>query len=76
MTTAELIQQLQAYPPDMKVITEGYEEGYDDVVEVKLVKIKKTEKPKWYVGAYDNSDHSNAMSAIFINGANKCKDID
>ncbi len=30
MTVAELIQKLQKFPPDMRVLTDGYEGGYDD----------------------------------------------
>ena len=76
MTVAELIIILQTYPSDMRVVTEGYEEGYDDILEVKQVKIKPAENPRWYIGAYNDSNDTDAISAIFINGANKGKDID
>ena len=32
MTVAELITLLREYPPDLRVVVNGYEEGYDDVV--------------------------------------------
>ena len=31
MTTGELIQLLERHPPDMRVVVNGYEEGYDDL---------------------------------------------
>ena len=31
MTIGELIQFLERYPPDMRVVVNGYEEGYDDL---------------------------------------------
>ena len=31
MTVGELIQHLERYPPDMRVVVNGYEEGYDDL---------------------------------------------
>ena len=31
MTIGELIQLLEGYPPDMRVVVNGYEEGYDDL---------------------------------------------
>lgn len=32
MTVRELIEQLSKFEPDMKVVVDGYEEGYDDPV--------------------------------------------
>ena len=31
MTIGELIQILESYPPDLRVVVNGYEEGYDDL---------------------------------------------
>jgi hypothetical protein len=76
MTANELIELLRVFPPETKVVVEGYEEGYDDIVDVKQIKIKNAEMPRWFVGTYDNSNDNNAEIAVFINGANKGKDID
>jgi hypothetical protein len=32
MTVNELIEQLKSYPADMRVLTLGYEGGYNDIV--------------------------------------------
>ena len=41
MTVAELVQLLVNYPPDLRVVVNGYEEGYDDLSpeQMSLVKI-------------------------------------
>lgn len=75
MTVSQLIQQLQQYPPEMKVVAEGYEEGYDDIVNVMQIKIKPAEDPRWYVGAFDISPDGTGETVVFINGANKGKEI-
>ena len=34
MTVAELVQLLANYPPDLRVVVNGYEEGYDDLARI------------------------------------------
>ena len=31
MTTKELIHRLEQFPPELRVVVNGYEEGYDDL---------------------------------------------
>ena len=31
MTVGQLIRILQSYPPNLRVVVNGYEEGYDDL---------------------------------------------
>ena len=40
MTVSELTQLLAAYPPDLRVVVNGYEEGYDDL-ETHLVSVRE-----------------------------------
>ena len=50
MTTAELIRLLAQYPPDMRVVVNGYEDGYDDLSpkQVSVAKIAlDTGKHRW-----------------------------
>ena len=50
MTTKDLIQLLAQYPPDLRVVVNGYEEGYDDLSpkQVSSVKIAlNTGKHRW-----------------------------
>ena len=41
MTIGELVQLLERHPPDMRVVVNGYEEGYDDLSpeQISVVKI-------------------------------------
>ena len=41
MTVAELAQVLQTYPGDLRVVVDGYEDGYDDLSpeQLRVVKI-------------------------------------
>lgn len=42
MTISELMRLLDEYPPDMRVVVNGYEEGYDDLSQrqISVVKIQ------------------------------------
>ena len=50
MTVNESVQLLATYSPDLRVVVNGYEEGYDDLSpgQVSLVKIAlNTDKERW-----------------------------
>ena len=50
MTTGELIRLLAQYPADMRVVVNGYEDGYDDLSpkQISAVKIAlNTGKHQW-----------------------------
>ena len=70
MTTTELIQQLQALPAQTKVVVRGYEDGYNDISNLRAVKIKPNENAHWYDGEYEESDNANAIDAIDLFGEN------
>lgn len=58
MTVAELIRILQNHPADLRVVVNGYEEGYDDLSpkQLRVVKISlNTGKHPWE-GAHGDSD--------------------
>ena len=40
MTVNELIQLLGSYPADMRVVVDGYEEGYDDLSQEQLCLVR------------------------------------
>ena len=42
MTVGELIKFLEGYPPDLRVVVQGYENGFDDVSSerVKVIRIQ------------------------------------
>ena len=50
MTTAELVEILQDYPSDLRVVVNGYEDGYDDLSPEQLSVVKialNTGKHDW-----------------------------
>ena len=40
MTIQELIRLLRRYPPDLRVVVDGYEDGYDDLSPERIVPVK------------------------------------
>ena len=42
MTVYELIQLLRKHPPDLRVVVDGYEDGYDDLSPEQLQTVKIT----------------------------------
>ena len=71
MTASELIQQLKALPPDTKIVIRGYEDGYNDILTLKPVKIKLNGNAPWYSGEYENRNDNDAISAVDLFGENK-----
>ena len=37
MTVAELIECLRDYPPSLRVVVDGYEDGYDDLANDRII---------------------------------------
>ena len=59
MTVGQLTRLLQNYPQDMRVVVDGYEDGYDDLTPKKLrmVKISLNTGTREYVGAHGDIDY-------------------
>ena len=54
MTVNELIQQLQTYPGDMRVLTLGYEGGCDDIdVKTEDIVFDVNVEDTWYTGQHE-----------------------
>jgi len=56
MTVNELIEQLKNYPADMRVLTLGYEGGYDDVgirTEEIVFNVRTDDRDTWYYGPHE-----------------------
>ena len=71
MTAQELINHLQNLPPETKVVVRGYEDGYNDIQELRSVRIKPNENSHWYDGKYEDSKDDDAIDAIDLFGENK-----
>ncbi|OFX41935.1 MAG: hypothetical protein A2X08_01875 [Bacteroidetes bacterium GWA2_32_17] len=71
MTANELIQHLLTLPPDTKIVIRGYEDGYNDILKLKPVKIKTKADADWYYGEYQDSTEADAIDALDLYGENK-----
>jgi len=65
MKAKDLLALLSQMPADADVVVKGYEGGVDDVVNVKLVKIKKDEHSEWYYGRHE-IDEDGDTQVVFI----------
>ena len=55
MTVSELIEQLKNYPSDMRVLTLGYEGGYNDMaLKTALVVFNYSKNDAWYYGPHEH----------------------
>ena len=56
MTVAELIEQLKNYPSDMRVLTLGYEGGYNDVkLNTEEIVFNFFKNDAWYYGPHESA---------------------
>jgi hypothetical protein len=56
MTVKELTEILLKTDPDIEVVVDGYEDGFDPVGRVVHKFIKPYSDPSWYYGKYEESD--------------------
>ena len=54
MTVKELIKELQKHAPDKQVLVSGYEEGYDELMQVREIKVKYEPNDKHWKGNYND----------------------
>ncbi|MGI6240490.1 MAG: hypothetical protein ACOYJW_00950 [Candidatus Omnitrophota bacterium] len=67
MKVKELIEKLKALPAEARVLVQGYEDGFDNVVAVKEISVAKRADAADYNGEYEESDQ-NAETAAAILG--------
>ena len=55
MTIAELQELLAQHPPDLTVMVDGYEAGYDDLAadQIALRQVQLNVNSEWYYGQHD-----------------------
>ena len=73
MTVSELIKKLQAFEPEMLVMVDGYESGYDEVKKVNYVtglSYYPKQDNNWYDGEYQEvrslEVKSDGISAVYL----------
>ena len=70
MTIKELIQHLQKHPSDTRVVVSGYEDGYNDIIEVKEVILQLNTYTEWYYGQHADAKNG-GEKAVFLFGNNR-----
>jgi hypothetical protein len=71
MTVRELQEKLNNFPDDTLVVVKGYEEGYNDISEIRELKMKLNVYEHWFEGAHEESDEAGAINALVFFGTNK-----
>ena len=66
MTVAELIQLLQPHPQDMRVVVDGYEDGFDDLTpqQLTIVTIAPNAGSHWWEGQHGDATGPNNAELV------------
>jgi hypothetical protein len=75
MNAKELIRHLNLLSPETKVVIRGYEDGFNDISQIKTLKIIFKPENMWYYGAYEKSNDTEAIDAVELFGENSNKKI-
>ena len=54
MTVKELITELEKHSPDKMVLVSAYEEGFDELKQVKEIKVNYKESEHYWSGNYED----------------------
>jgi hypothetical protein len=71
MNVKEPIDHLKDLPGDMKVLVRGYEDGFNDIKELKRIHISLKLNTSWYYGEYALYNTTDAFEAIGLFGDKK-----
>ena len=58
MIVDELIAKLKRLPPDTPVLVEGYETGFDEIVDVAIQEVVKVEQPADWDGEFNSASEA------------------
>jgi len=75
MIIEELIHQLQSYPKNIRVIVQGYEDGFDEVSTLKAISIQPNTSHEWYNGKYIKSNNAASETAVLIFGTGRLREF-
>ena len=66
MTVAELMKFLSEYPPELRVVVTGYEDGYDDVESgrISVHEIRLDVNTEWYYGRHGYPEQSGPGAVV------------
>jgi hypothetical protein len=67
MTVKELINRLQQINnQEMKVVVNGYEDGFDDIKDLKVITAYEKIDNKWYNGKYEQSSSGQGGNLMLL----------
>ena len=66
MTVKELTNILATMPQDALVVTEGYEDGYDAVKNVSVIRVEENPQKEWWTGKYADHTKDESFVAVFL----------
>lgn len=67
MKVIELINILKEYTQELVVITEGYENGFNEIKQVLEILIESHPKKEWWDGEFQKTE-KNGIAAIYLQG--------
>jgi hypothetical protein len=63
MTVKELIEHLQTFDPELRVFSNGYEGGLDDVTGTsQVIHVDLNQNTEWYYGEHEKTNHPTEKS--------------
>ncbi len=74
MTVQELITRLSQLPPDTRVVVEGYETGYNDILEFKGLMLKLDVSTDWWDGQHDEKKDGDEVAVALVGRNLKARD--
>jgi hypothetical protein len=66
MTVKELTEHLLRLDPDIEIVVNGYEDGFDPVANLHQKFIRPNSNPKWYYGKYEEGTGKKSKLALLI----------
>lgn len=58
MNVSELIEKLNDFPPDTRVVVRGYEGGFSDMDEIEETEIYLNCNTSWFYGPHEEVDYA------------------
>ena len=77
MTIEELIRILQTYPQNLRVVVDGYEEGYDDLnaglISVQEIRLDAGEA--WWEGQHRDVEDTRSEGSAVVSALTLCRPV-
>lgn len=66
LTVSQLIEILKQYPSDMRIITRGYEDGFNNGFVCGIENIKLNVNTEWYYGAHGYAEEGETSEPALL----------